>query len=179
MTIYIDVVFLENVILNFIILLATCVILKRKSGFFKILISSSIGSIYSIFSYVFIVNKLFDIFLKFIVSSCMIFIVFKEKKLKNFFRDLGVFYLTSLVFGGSSFMLLFWVKPESIIFNSGHFEGLYPVKMAIFGGIFAFVLIFIVCILVKRKIIGGAIICDLEIFLNSKSVKIKALLDSR
>ena len=52
MTIYIDVVLFENLIMNYIILLATGIILKIKIKHLRLIIASLIGAIYSIFGYI-------------------------------------------------------------------------------------------------------------------------------
>ena len=52
MTLYIDVIFLENVFMNSIILLATDVILKDKTRILRNIISSTIGAIYAIIIYI-------------------------------------------------------------------------------------------------------------------------------
>ena len=52
MTIYIDVVLIENLIMNYIILLATGVILKTKIKHIRLVGASLIGAIYSILTYV-------------------------------------------------------------------------------------------------------------------------------
>ena len=51
MTIYIDVVLIENLIMNFIILLATGLILKEKIKNVRLLLASFLGAIYSVVSY--------------------------------------------------------------------------------------------------------------------------------
>lgn len=48
MTIYLDVVFIENICMNMIILYATGIVTKSKCKFFKILLSSMIGAMYAI-----------------------------------------------------------------------------------------------------------------------------------
>ena len=48
MTIYIDVVLFENLIMNYIILLATGIILKIKIKHLRLIIASLIEAIYSI-----------------------------------------------------------------------------------------------------------------------------------
>ena len=48
MTIYLDVVFLENISMNAMILYATGVVIKTKCKFFKILLSSMIGALYAV-----------------------------------------------------------------------------------------------------------------------------------
>ena len=129
MVIYVDIVFLENLILDFIILLATSIISNNKIHLFRMILASLIGSIYTIISFILEINSLI---LKIIVSFLIIFICFGFRSKKKFLKNLGVFYLTSITFGGSSFMLLFLVNPNKVNFNFGYFSGIYPIEMAIF-----------------------------------------------
>lgn len=48
MTIYLDVVFIENLLMNAIILYATGIVTKTKNKIIKIIISSGVGSAYAI-----------------------------------------------------------------------------------------------------------------------------------
>ena len=68
MTIYIDVVLFENIAMNYIILLATGLIGNKRVNVLKILLSSSIGGIYSILNYVLNVSNFLNIFLKIFIS---------------------------------------------------------------------------------------------------------------
>ena len=52
MTIYIDVVLFENLIMNYIILLATGIILKIKIKHLRLIIASLIGAIFVAIQYV-------------------------------------------------------------------------------------------------------------------------------
>ena len=52
MTIYIDIVLIENLVMNFIILLATGIILKEKIKVIRLFFASMLGAIYSIISYI-------------------------------------------------------------------------------------------------------------------------------
>ena len=70
MTVYIDVVLIENIAMNYIILLATGLIGNRRVCFFKVLISSIIGGIYSIVNYVLNVSFIINIGFK----KCTVFL---------------------------------------------------------------------------------------------------------
>lgn len=48
MTIYLDVVFFENICMNGIILYSAAVVTKTKCKFFRILISSVVGALYAV-----------------------------------------------------------------------------------------------------------------------------------
>ena len=52
MTVYIDIVLLENILLNYIILLSTAIISKAKINSTRILLASVVGGIYSILNYI-------------------------------------------------------------------------------------------------------------------------------
>ena len=51
MTLYVDIIFLENLIMNSIIILATGIILKNTQRIWRNLVSSGIGAIYAILIY--------------------------------------------------------------------------------------------------------------------------------
>ena len=176
MTIYVDIVFLENLLLNYIILLATAIISKSKIKFFKFFLASSFGSLYAILNYIINLNLFTNFLLKLFISVFMILLSFENKKLKAFLKNLIMFYLTSFTFGGAAFMLLFFINPESIIYENGHFIGTYPIKIAIYGCILGFIIIFIVAKVIKSRFSNT--LCDLEIVFEGKSLKLKTLIDS-
>lgn len=176
MVVYIDVVLLENLSMNYIILLATSIIGNRKVNFLKILVASFIGGIYSIVNYVLDVSLIINLLFKLLISLIMIRIVFHTTNFKGFFKLLILFYLVSLTFGGTAFMLLFVINPKGIIFEGGHLIGTYPIKIAILGGIIGFTIIAIVSNIL-RNIISNQI-CEVEIFYKGKSEKIKSFIDS-
>jgi len=117
MTIYLDIIFLENIFMNTIILFASGTILKTKIQIIRILISSAIGSIYAVLSYVTKLEIYSNMILKIILSIVMIYIAFKPSNIKQIFKQLMIFYLTSFTFGGVAFALLYFVKPQNILFE--------------------------------------------------------------
>ena len=52
MTIYLDVILMENLCMNYIILFATGLICKQKIKQFRIIISSILGGLYAILSFI-------------------------------------------------------------------------------------------------------------------------------
>ena len=178
MTIYLDIVFIENVLINYIILMATAIISKNKIRYILFLMSASLGGLYSILNYIVDMSLIENIIFKLILSCVMIQIGFNKLNLKKFFKTLVMFYLTSFTFGGASFMLLFLVNPESIIYENGHFIGTYPIKVAIVGGIVGFIIIYLVSKLIKNRLTSNNLLCELEIFYNGKNKRMKTLIDT-
>ena len=52
MTVYVDVVLLENLAMNYIILVATAIIGKYEVKYFRNIIASTFGGIYAIINYI-------------------------------------------------------------------------------------------------------------------------------
>ena len=118
MDVYLDIIFLENLFMNYIILFASAVILKQKIKIIRLSISSCIGSIYAVAVYMRISEIYSNIFLKVILSVVMIYIAFNSKGIKIFLKQLMIFYLTSFTFGGVAFSLIYFVKPQNILFEN-------------------------------------------------------------
>lgn len=135
MTIYIDIIFLENLFMNYIILFATGIILKAPLKIIRTLLSSTIGSIYAIISYMSILEINSNFVLKILLSIAMVYIAFNSKSAKLFFKQLIIFYLTSFTFGGVAFALLYFVSPQDILMENGVLIGTYPIKIILAGGI--------------------------------------------
>ena len=134
MTIYLDVVLIENLCMNYIILFATGYLLKIRLKHIKLIISATLGGIYSILAYMEILEIYSNFILKVILSIVMVYIAYKAKNIKQLAKQLIFFYLTSFVFGGCAFALLYFVKPQEILMRNGVLVGTYPLKIAILGG---------------------------------------------
>ena len=83
MTIYIDVVFIENLIMNYIILFATSIIIKIKVKHIRLILASGLGAIYSIIAYMSILEMYSSVILKIILSIIIVYIAYNPQNVKN------------------------------------------------------------------------------------------------
>lgn len=178
MTIYLDVIFLENLAMNYIILLATGLINHIKLKQIKCLLASIIGSIYAVISMMGLSVIYANLFLKIALSIAMIYIAFSPKSPKVLLKQLIIFYLTSFAFGGCSFALLYFIKPENIKMQDGVLMGSYPIKIALLGGIVGFVVIINAFKIMKGKFSKKDMFCEIEIVLEGKKRRIKTMIDT-
>lgn len=178
MTIYLDIVLFENILLNYIIILSTAIISKEKINFIRIILSSIIGGIFSIVTYITEVTVSAEILMKIVISVIMMRIAFNNLKIKRLFKLLIFFYLVSFTFGGIAFMLLFFINPQNVKISGNKFIGIYPLKITILAGIIGFIIISIVAQIIKNKMTPNNMICELEIFYKGKYKKIKTMLDT-
>lgn len=178
MTIYIDVIILENICMNYIILFATGLINKVNIKQLPIILSSIIGSIYAVLSFMSILELYSSFILKVLLSIAMIYLAFKPKSLKILLKQLLIFYLVSFAFGGCAFCLLYFIKPQDILLRNGFLTGTYPIKIALLGGIVGFVIVNIAFKVVKGRITKKDMFCNVDIIFNKKSTTIKAMVDT-
>lgn len=178
MTVYLDIVFLENILMNYIIIFATAVVLKADYKRWRIFLASCIGAVYTVVMYLNIISIYSNFIMKFILSMVIVYISFKPKSIKKMIKYLIIFYLVSFVFGGCVFALMYFLQPQMAQIRNGVYVGAYPIKIALIGGIVAFTVIQISFKIVKTKLIKKDMVYDVEVVLNKKSMKVKALLDT-
>lgn len=178
MTIYIDVVFFENLIMNTIILIATGIILKQKIKWLRIILAGSLGAIYSIMTYISTLQIYSNLILKIILSIIIIYIAYNPQTVKQLWKSVLIFYLTSFVFGGAAFALIYIVKPQEILMKNGIFLGTYPLKTVILAAVVAFIILITAFSIVKSKLNKKDMFCEIEVELNNKIMEIKAMIDT-
>lgn len=177
-TIYIDVIFFENLIMNCIILYATSIILKIKVKVIRLLISSAIGALYAIILYISKMSIYNSLISKTILAVIMLYIAFKPQNIKKLCKEILIFYLTSFVFGGVALYLIYFINPKQISIKNGMFAGENVLKIIILGGIVAFIVIKISFKIIKTKMNSKDMFCDIHIQIGDKNIRTKAMLDT-
>lgn len=178
MTIYIDIVLIENLLMNYIILFATGVILKIHIKHVRLILASFVGAIYTIIAYISGLKIYSNFFLKLILSVIIIYIAFNPNQLKKLLKYTLIFYLTSFVFGGVAFALIYIVKPQEILENNGLVLNSNSLKVIFISAIIAFIVVIIGFKIVKNKISAKDMYCDLKIKINDKNIETKAMIDT-
>lgn len=174
MTLYIDIILIENIVMNCIILLSTSIISKTKINKIRIFLSSLLGSMYSILEYIYPFEIYSNQIIKIILSISMVYIAFNFNNIKKFVKQFVLFYLTSFTFGGCAFFLLYYIRPEQILTESGK----YILKIVFLGAILGFFILYIAFKIVKNRIDKNAIINTIKIYYKDKEKMIKAMLDT-
>lgn len=177
MVVYVDIILIENLIMNYAILYTTFFIKKIKVSKIRILISAIIGAIYTIIIFVPKIGKFNNIISKILLSCAMIRVIHKERRLKKFIELLLMFYLTSFTIGGFAFAISFLKHGQIYNYNNSLIIE-FPVVssiVALFIGIF---LIKNVFKNIKNLIKKDDIFYQLEIYIEKKKSSINAILDT-
>ena len=178
MTIYLDIVIIENLIMNYIILYATSIIAKKKIKHIRAFIASIIGTIYVIILYVTKLPIYSNIMSKLLLSIIMVYIIFKPENIKVLINNLLLFYLTSFVFGGASTALIYLIKPEEILTKNGMFLGTYTLKTVFLGGIVGLFLIAVTINIIRSKISKKDMFYNIKIYIEEKEIETRAMIDT-
>ena len=178
MTIYLDIVFLENVLMNYIIIFATGVVIKDECKKWRIFFASVLGAIYTVVMYLNIIPIYSSFIMKIVLSVVIVYVAFKVKSFKKLVKNLVIFYLVSFVFGGCVFALMYFLQPQLAQIRHGVFVGAYPIKVALVGGLVSFAVLQVSFRIVKTKLSKKDMIYDVQLIIGEKNVKVKALLDT-
>lgn len=178
MTIYLDVIFLENIVINYIILYVTGIISKTQINQKRLIAGALIGAFYSIIYYVLNLKIYSSFIIKIILSIVIIYVAFNSNSFKDLLKKVLLFYLTSFVFGGSAIAIIYMVNSQNITIQNGVLIGSYTIKTVLIGIVIAYFTIILAFKILKTKISKKDLICEIEISFNNKKIKSKALIDT-
>jgi len=174
--IYADIVFLMNFCMDFLALFAAGKILGLKLNAVRLSLSSILGAVYCIFTFLYENPVIPDIIINIAVSVIMCFIAFKIDSLIKFTKVFLIFYIACFTLGGGIEALYYlsgYIKTSET--ETSNFTS-PPIPIII---IFAVICVFIIIFtgnLFKRR----AEIKDTEIIIGfmDKKIKINAIVDS-
>ena len=178
MTIYIDIIIVENLIMNYIILYATGLISKCKIYYLRIFFASAIGAIYVAIQYTSKLNIYSNTIIKLILSIIIVFIAFNPQNMKKMCKQLILFYLTTFTFGGVATYLIYVLKPQNVIMKNGMYVGTYVLKVIFIGAILGTVILIVAFKFSKNKITKKDMICKVKIKLNGKETVLNSMVDT-
>lgn len=180
MTVYLDVVFLENVVINYIILYATSIISKVKIKQIKLLLGSLFGATYSIVYYILELKIYTNFIVKIILSIVIIYISFNPKDFKELIKQIMLFYLVSFVFGGAAISIIYMVNSHDITIQNGVLVGKYTIRTILLGIITAYFTVIVAGKIISNKVkfTKKDMICNISVEIEGKKLETKAMYDT-
>jgi stage II sporulation protein GA (sporulation sigma-E factor processing peptidase) len=176
-TVYIDILFVINLVINYFILLAVTNILHRKDKRLRLLLGACFGAIYSLFIFFPELSFLYSSVLKFIFSVIIVVVAYKFSSFMHLVKLVIAFYIVSVLFGGIIFALWLFLTPPGMLMRNGVvYIDISPVVLI--GASAGCYLIITLFSRFLHKNTGLESIYEVEVFLGNVSVKITALLDT-
>lgn len=163
--------------MNYMILLTEQIILKEQIIHKRLIVSSSIGSIYSVIIAITKPNYWIINITKIIISIIMIIIGCNNVKRKNLINRIIIFYLIAFVFGGCSNAILYSINQNKDLNRkiNSIFE---PFGITILAGIFSIILIIYTFKIIYKKRKFKDILCKLKIINEGKEKNLRAMIDT-
>lgn len=116
--IYIDVLIIVNLFVNYFILLTTSKFLNLKLKLSRLILGEILGAIYSLYIFIPEPNIFISILIKLFMSIIMVAVSFEFRKIKQFLKIIVCFYAVNFAFSGIMFTLLCVFKPSGMIMNN-------------------------------------------------------------
>ncbi|MBQ3093163.1 MAG: sigma-E processing peptidase SpoIIGA [Clostridia bacterium] len=175
--IYIDILIVTNIIINFFLILLTSKIMYLKINYTRLILGEILGAIYSLYILLPDLNFFISIIIKFLMSMSIIFVTFDIKNIKLFVKSLICFYVISFGFSGLVFFIWSVFRPKNLLINNSIiYLNISPVIL-IFSVLISY-LIFEISNYIFDKNKNKFLIHDIYINLNNKSIKFNGKLDT-
>ncbi len=177
MTVYADVLVALNILLTYILIVASRVLCKVPTNKWAVLLSSVIGGVSSLVIFYENGGVAFSFLYKIITGGVIVGVAFLPGALKIFIKELLAFLGISFLFGGAMFALEITLHPKNIMFYNGtvYFDMsiayLVASVLVIYG-----VFLLADYLITKHNKKGGK--CHIEITYNGASVNMTAFIDT-
>lgn len=171
MVVYIDYIFIENIVMNFFLLFQVRKLAKVEASFLKLVISSLIGAIYVCVMYLLKINILNYAIMKLLLSFVMVYIAFLPSKLNKYIKLIILFYFILVINTGTYLVIInmFDIKSKSEI-----------IKIAVYvvGAIFIQITNLEVWRIFKLNLRKENLTCNVCIKNKGKYIRYKGLIDT-
>jgi len=181
--IYLDIVILENIVINYLILLVTSRFSKNRTSSLRLFLGSVAGAAYLVLMILLPDTKVYATLLsKFLLSVGMVAITFSFRKLSVFLKTLALFYATTFIFAGAAFALMFFSKDWGIIRN-----GVLITPLSFIDAKWSELLLAVAVALIIFRVIRDALqskfikeklLVNISIAMGNKSIELPALVDT-
>lgn len=183
MTVYLDLIWLLNVLIDFVLLQMTAFLVKAELKKWRLLAGTFLASIFIFVLFIPDFRWMYQPLGKFLYSILIVLVVFGYRRFRYFVQVLTAFYFVAFMIGGGMLALHYLLQPSTAawtsVFSSAgvsvHSIGWFFVLLA-----FPFVAIFSRrrLIAVKSKQIRGKEIVTFEVRVDHRLLRGKGLVDS-
>ncbi len=180
-TVYIDVLFAVNFMINILIIEGTGSIMCADTKWYRSLLSAFIGALYAVIVFFPGMRLTESIIMKILLSGVLVWIAFGFKSRAYFMKMWGSFYLASFIFGGGIIAVMSTTKLGSrlgAIYSNGEIYLNLPWRWVFAAAIATYVLIYFFGRIRKRRIAKEVITRSLTIYINGAKIETKAIIDT-
>lgn len=179
--VYIDMLFLLNMLMDTITICATALILRRNISLSRIFFASGLLSLYSCAMFFPYIHILYTFLGKIMVLSLATAIAFPSHSLGQFLKNTIIFVSVTAILGGIIFALIFSTNFGTTInaaISNGEIYLDIKASTLLFGLTISYICIYTISYVKERNFVQNPNIAKLEIALLGKSIHIFAFADT-
>lgn len=180
MEIFLDIIILENIVINYLILLATSKFIKCRTTNLRLFIGAIIGAIYVVVMVLLPGLKFFyTAFGRVLLSLVIVYFSFSFEKISNFFKTLAIFYVCTFVFAGAAFAFLYFNQNGGFVRN-GIIYVFWQSKWTILflSVVMVAIILRIFWDVLQYKLVKDKLLKQLVIAFENKDIELSALVDT-
>ncbi len=117
MTVYLDLIFLTNFLIDWILLWSTAFVLKLRPRWYRLGLGAGLGATYTLVIFFPYLTSLFTFFTKLFFSALMVFCAFGFYRLQVFLERILTFYMVAFILGGGLLGIHYALQTESEVFS--------------------------------------------------------------
>jgi len=181
--IYLDIVILENIVINYLILFATAKFSKSRTSNFRLLMGALCGTAYLALMIIMPDMKVYTtIMSKILLSFAIVAITFYFTRFSAFIKTLAIFYAVTFLFAGAGFALLFFnqgggIVRNGVVISTFSFLDTKWTELALAIAV-AFIILRVVWDAVRNKFLKDKMLVRLSIIFDKKGTEVYALVDT-
>lgn len=175
--IYVDVLFIINFFITFLLVLMTGRLLKQNDRLIRFTVASAIGGAYSLVILIDDLSVLVSVIGKLIAAFLIVLVAFGMKNIKRYLKSVLVFFFSNLVLLGIMVGIWFIFKPPGVVINNTTVYFDVSAKVLLISALIAYVFSVLV-IRIYNKTTAKKEIFDLTIEKNGRTTHLFAFADS-
>ncbi|MGE4284240.1 MAG: sigma-E processing peptidase SpoIIGA [Clostridia bacterium] len=179
--VYVDVLFIVNLLINYALLWTTGKMSKQKISTVRLLTGAAVGAIYAVIMFFPAFKIYYTMMAKVVFSMLLIAIAFNIEKVRVFFRVLATFYAVSFTFGGAALGLFYFTNVGAFagaLLSNGIIYFNLPWKTLIISSMIAYIIIRITWRVLQKNLHKENMLIPLQIMFDNKSICVDALIDT-
>lgn len=150
MVVYIDLIFLMNLLIDGSLLLVTAWMRKQKVVIWRLVVSASLGATYVLMMFLPELSFLFTFLVKFLFSVAMLWIAFGFGSMQTYLRNMGAFYIVNFAAAGGILGIHYLLQNSGEVWSGIWYSASGGLGFSIkIGALFTFVVFFIVLLWFK------------------------------
>ena len=180
MEVFLDVIILENIVMNYLILLTTSKFIRSKTSNFRLLVGAIIGAAYVVLMVVLPGIKVFyTVFARILLSFVIVAVASTPKKFMAFFKTLAIFYVCTFIFAGAAFAFLYFNQNGGFVRN-GIIYVFWQSKWTVLflSIVMVIIIVRIFWDILQYRVVKEKLLKQLKIAFENKAIELSALVDT-